>query len=188
MEKRSGKVITLWSINGCWQVSILANFWNYRWNGWQEGRWNWKTLVWLPNSKLNSECTEEEGASTVRFKRSERSISDSGQICWRTTILARQVLPRFHTRIPILSFCHASKFLCASSTQRFVDSSKIYRWNAFSCLRISLDFDNYDRRDENAWRIQGIEGDRHVRVHPWEICTYGVCIPWNSSAQVSANI
>ena len=70
----------------------------------------------------------------MRFKRSERSISDSGQICWRTTILARQVLPRFHTRIPILSFCHASKFLCASSTQRFVDSSKIYTWNAFSSL------------------------------------------------------
>lgn len=49
--------------------------------------------------------------------------------------------------LPILCLCHASKFLCASTYPPL----RSIRQNIYGTLPcISLDFGNYDRRDENA--------------------------------------
>lgn len=152
----------------------------------KRGGWSGKTLVWLPNSKLNSECTEEGALCGSNGRRDLSPIQVrfvgvqqySHAKCFHASIRASLFSP---------SVTHRNSFVHPPHNDSLI-RQKYIRGTLSLLFRISLDFDNYDRRDENAWRIQGIEGDRHVRVHPWEICTYGVCIPWNSSAQVSANI
>lgn len=137
-----------------------------------------KVLVWLPNSKLNSARKVHRGGSAaacaMRFTANGRRDLSPIQVRFvGVQQYAHTELP--HVRVyalPILSFCHASKFLCAH-TPRSIRQKYIYMKRSFvsvfpSILIITI--------GATKTRKEFRESREIVHVYLWEICTYGVYV------------